>query len=481
AVLQPGGAQETVEVTSEAPLVDTTSTQLGAVVNENAVNNLPLNERDAYALLQLQPGVQSQLGSDLFYGSDKPGVVSVNGGRGRSNNYSVNGGDGNDQFANLPVVQPSPDSIQEFRVITNTFDAEYGRNSGAVVNVVTKGGTNKFHGDIYEYFRNKALNARGYFDTVKPDLKQNQFGATFGGPIKKDRSFFFVSYEGRRIIQGISSDTVTVPTNEERLGDFSAGSTFSGVLGTQTVADVLNSRNWTGTSCASAISSLGGVAPAVDANWSDIFPGNVIPLDCQDPVSVALLQQYVPRANVEADLFQAVPNGNNNADQFTFRVDHRINEHQQFNAYYYFTDHGQLDPFAKFESAGANLPGFGALTGERFQQWNLTHTWTINPTMVNEARFTYFREGQRKFLHPQHTFAVTGSCSQNPALLDTTVAAYFSANPDVCFGGQTDSGAYTPYTNGSFISNFGVTPGLGCGREGVPFINISCEFNIANT
>src|SRR2546426_4968555 len=174
--MQLGATKEVVEVTSEAPLVDTTSTQLGAVVNERAVTQLPLNSRDTYQLLQLQPGVQSQIGSDLFYGSDRPGVVSVNGGRGRSNNYSVNGGDSNDQFVNLPAVQPSPDSIQEFRVITNTFDAEYGRNSGAVVNVVTKGGTNQFHGDVYEYFRNKVLNARGYFDSIKPDEKQNQFG-----------------------------------------------------------------------------------------------------------------------------------------------------------------------------------------------------------------------------------------------------------------------------------------------------------------
>src|SRR5437588_9763065 len=296
--LQVGAAQETIEVSSEAPLVDTTSTQLGAVVNERAITNLPLNARDTYALLQLQPGVQSQIGSDLFYGSDKPGVVSVNGGRGRSNNYSVNGGDGNDQFANLPVVQPSPDSIQEFRVITNTFDAEYGRNSGAVVNVVTKSGTNSLHGDVYEYFRNKVLNARGYFDTVKPDLKQNQFGATLGGPIKKDRSFFSGSYEGRRIIQGISSDTVTVPTDQERLGEFSAGSQFAGTLSTQTVADILTARNWTGTPCTTAIANLGGSAPTAGMAWASIFPTNVIPRDCQDPVSLALLQQYVPHANV---------------------------------------------------------------------------------------------------------------------------------------------------------------------------------------
>ncbi len=114
----------------------------------------------------LQPGVQSQFGNDLFYGSDKPGVVTVNGGRGRSNNYSVNGGDGNDLFANLPAVQPSPDTIEEFRVITNSFDAEYGRNSGAVVNVVTKSGTNDYHGSIFEFFRNKVLNAKGFYDPV---------------------------------------------------------------------------------------------------------------------------------------------------------------------------------------------------------------------------------------------------------------------------------------------------------------------------
>ena len=145
-VLQLGEAKEVVEVTSEAPLVDTTSTQLGAVVNDRSVSQLPLNARDTYQFLQLQPGVMSTVGSgnSIVYGSDKAGAVSVNGGRGRSNNFSVNGGDANDQFVNLPTVQPSPDSIEEFRVLTNTFDAEYGRNSGSVVNVVTKSGTNDF-------------------------------------------------------------------------------------------------------------------------------------------------------------------------------------------------------------------------------------------------------------------------------------------------------------------------------------------------
>jgi len=149
--LQVGTASETIEVTGAPPLVDTTSTQLGAVVGERAVSELPLAQRDTYQLLQLQPGVQSQLGVDNLYGSDRAGVVSVNGGRGRDNNFTVNGGDGNDQFANLPAIQPSPDSIEEFRVLTNTFDAEYGRNSGAVINVVTKSGTNALHGNLYEF------------------------------------------------------------------------------------------------------------------------------------------------------------------------------------------------------------------------------------------------------------------------------------------------------------------------------------------
>ncbi|HMJ21584.1 MAG TPA: carboxypeptidase regulatory-like domain-containing protein, partial [Terriglobales bacterium] len=288
ATLEIGGTQEVVEVTAEAPLVETTSTQMGAVVNQRAVSQLPLNARDTYQLLQLQPGVQSQTGSDLFYGSNNAGVVSVNGGRGRSNNFSVNGGDANDQFANLPAVQPTPDSIEEFRVLTNTFDAEYGRNSGAVVNVVTKSGTNNFHGNVYEFFRNKVLNSKGYFDSEKPDFKQNQFGGTFGGPIKKDKTFFFASYEGRRIRQGISSDAFLVPTAEERGGDFSGQSAFSGALSDQTVADTLNARP----GCATAVGAAGGAPLAPGTNFADIFPGNQIPSACMDPTSVDLMNQF---------------------------------------------------------------------------------------------------------------------------------------------------------------------------------------------
>src|SRR5690349_14925243 len=297
--MQVGASKEVVEVTSEAPLVDTTSTQLGAVVNDRTVTQLPLNARDTYQFLQLQPGVMSTVGSpnSVVYGSDRAGAVSVNGGRGRSNNFSVNGGDANDQFVNLPTVQPSPDSIEEFRVLTNTFDAEYGRNSGSVVNVITKSGTNSIHGNVYEFFRNAVLNAEPYCLSAvegvpcdKPKFNQNQFGGTLGGPVVKDRTFFFTSYEGRRIRQGIRSPLTFVPTTAERpsatqpFADFSAESIFPGTL---TNAFPLNQRP----KCTTAL----GNAPTIPDGqlYSDLFPDNIIPLGCLDPTAVDLLQ-FIP-------------------------------------------------------------------------------------------------------------------------------------------------------------------------------------------
>ncbi|MBV8051921.1 MAG: carboxypeptidase regulatory-like domain-containing protein [Acidobacteriaceae bacterium] len=464
--LQIGQTQETVEVTSAAPQVDTTSTQLGAVINDRSVNELPLNQRDTYQFLQLQPGVQSQLGGSgsLFYGSDSAGSVSVNGGRGRSNNFSVNGGDANDQFVNLPTVQPTPDSIEEFRVITNTFDAEYGRNSGAVVNVITKSGTNQFHGDIYEYFRNKVLNAQGYFNTIKPQFNQNQFGGTFGGPIKKDQTFFFVSYEGRRIRQGASGAQVIVPTAAERTGDFSGtGGALAGGISDPFVASVLNGRP----GCSSAITAAGGAAAAAGVGWNQIFPTGIIPAACQDPVAVNLMQRFIPTANVGSNIFQAVPVGSDFQDQFTIRFDHKITTKQSFTAYYYYTDDANFQPFSFFQAAGANIPGFGSNNNSRYQQVNLSHTWTIGNALVNEARFTYMREGQRGFQSPQTTNSLAASCT--------------GAAQKFCFTGLSDSSAINALA-GSPSGNpkFGITPNLGSSHEGVPFTTISGGAVIGN-
>jgi len=470
--MQLGGAQEVVDVTSEAPLVETSSTQLGAVVNNRSVNELPLNARDTYQFLQLQPGVQSQLGSSggTFYGSDSAGSVSVNGGRSRANNFSVNGGDANDTFVNLPTVQPTPDAVEEFRVISNTFDAEYGRNSGSVVNVVTKSGTNQWHGNVYEYFRNKVLNAQGYFNTIKPQFNQNQFGGTFGGPLRKDRTFFFVSYEGRRIRQGQSGDIVAVPTGAERTGDFSQSGGFGGGISDPFVAQTLDGRSGCDTALGLPAGGIFGLYTTAGANtsnplpWSSVFPTSQIPTNCMDPVALDLLR-FVPGANRPDGTYQAVPTGAANADQFTVRIDHHINSRQNFSFYYYYDDEKNFSPFYNFQASGANIPGFGAKVGSRFQQYNPSHTWTINNSVVNEARFTYMREGQQTFQHPQATGVVQDSCSS-------------SAAQAVCFNGTSDS---------SFITNslgtnpqYGITTGLPADRTGVPFVSVSGGFAIGN-
>ena len=484
-----GGATEVVEVTGAPPVVDTTSTQLGAVMNERAVTELPLNTRNTYQLLQLQPGVQSTVGANLFYGSDQAGVVSVNGGRGRANDFMVNGGDANDIFVNLPAIQPSPDAIEEFRVVTNTFDAEYGRNSGAVVNVVTKSGTNDLHGDVYDFFRNTALDARNFFDTTRGNFKQNQFGGTLGGPLKKDSTFIFGSYEGRRNRQGVSSGIVTLPTTAELGGagascvagvpcaDFSGigaqnnQSQFYGTLADPFFASVLAGRS--GGQCNTDVmaeqaaaglpqNGLTGGNPSGNSGasfYSSIFPNEKIPLSCLDPTALALLH-YLPGSgsgNVVTN-----PDARGRDDQFTLRLDRRLTANQQFALYYYFDDSFRFQPFSFFQAAGANVPGFGDNNKTRFQQWNLSHTWTIGGSAVNEARFTYFREGQGTFDHPVNV-------SSN-GTAHTTCPGIAAAN---CFqGGTLPSGAPMP-------ASAGITTTLP-GHAGLPDISVAGGFTIGN-
>jgi len=470
--LQVGGSTEVVEVTGAPPVVDTTSTQLGAVVNERSSTQLPLNQRDVYQLLQLQPGVQSQIGNNLFYGSDKAGVVTVNGGRGRANNYSVNGGDGNDLFANLPAVQPSPDSIEEFRVITNSFDAEYGRNSGAVVNVVTKSGTNDWHGSTYEFFRNTVLNAHGFsfLQTPKPPFNQNQFGGTIGGPIKKDKTFIFGSYEGRRVVQGIVSQPVPVPTAGDLAGNF--GAPFSGTLTDPTVANIFENRAGCGSSLSpSQQTSLAAVAAGTPQPYDSIFTNGVVPVGCFDPVAVSLVK-YLPGSGGTSSQAQDVSKATDRGDQFTIHFDQILNKDQKLSVYYYYNNDNTLDPFAIFQLAGASLGNFGGRIISHVQQVNASHTWTIGSTAVNEFRFTLFREAEPQFYTPTTTNLVTASCG-------TGAAAAF------CFTGTSDTplvdangnplgtaaNPNVPVCPGQF--GCGIHPGLGSQFEGVPFFTLN--------
>jgi hypothetical protein len=430
-------------------LVETSNAQLGVAMGEGEVTKLPLKSRDTFELLQLQPGVQSTLGADLFYGSDQPGVVSVNGARIRSNNNNVNGGHAGDQLVNAPSLQPSPDSISEFRVLSHNYDAALGRNSGSVLNVITKSGSAAFHGSAYEYLRNDALNARGYFDPATPAFEQNEFGGTFGGPVRRDKTFFFAAYEGRRMLRGITSDPVTVPTPAERSGDFSAGPAFAGVLQSASVAQALNSR----AGCTAAVQTRGGAAIAAGASYAAIFPGNVIPAECFDPTAADLLQQFVPPANLGTDTFRSAPNAQVRKDQVSFRLDHNLTGQQQLSVYYYGADDYDGEPFSHFLASGSSLPGFGTRTRERFQQLNLSHTWTITAKTINEARLVYYRDAQRDLLAPQHTNLVQDSCSVVP--------------PDQCFNDPSRPG-------------LGINPGYGAAHEGVPFVGLAGGFAFGN-
>ncbi len=465
-VVQVGNVDITVEVTAAPELVDTTATQLGAVENSRSITELPLNARDTYQFLQLQPGVTATSGisglsaTATFYGSGDAGSVSVNGGRGRSNNFMVNGGDANDQFVNLPVVQPSPDSIEAFRVLTNNFDAEYGRNSGSVVNVITKSGANDLHGNVYEYFRNKVLNAKGFFDSVKPDSKQNQFGATFGGPIKKDRTFYFIAYEGRRVRKGISSAQVVVPTDAERPSE-SQGYVNVTSFSDAAISDLTILTNRTG--CANAATAAGGAPIVTGATYASIFP-NEIPLACMNATAVDLLQ-LVPTPNVTANKVQTDPIQPESADQGQLRLDHKINEHQNLSVYYYVNQHFVSHPFENFQVPGANVPDFGASNNERFQQLNFSHTWLFSSASLNEFRFNYNREGQGTFQHPNRTSLVQNSCPTAPSWLTN-----ITGQP-ACFIGDVPS-------NPNY--NLGIHPGLGAAFEGLPAVNLSGSFDIGN-
>jgi hypothetical protein len=462
--LQIGERKDVVEVTTEAPIVDTTSTQLGAVINDRSITQLPLNSRNTYQFLALQPGVQSTVGADLYAGSSDAGSVSVNGGRGRANNFSVNGGDANDLFVNTPTINPSPDAVEEFRVLTNAFDADTGRNSGSAINVVTKSGGNAFHGNVYDFLRNKALNSKGYFEPSKAKYNQNQFGGTIGGPIRKNQTFFFASFEGNRLRQGQSGGNVNVPTVAERTGDFSA-SGFSGNITNDFVAQLLNGRPGCTAENGGPV-PLPSQTPSGAVPWggpNGVFPSGIINPKCLDPVAVDLLR-FVPNANVGTSTYQAVLTGSTSSDQGTLRVDHRINDKQNLSAYYYVQDQSNYDPYNFFQAAGANVPGFGANNATRDQQINLSHAWTISNTTVNEARVVYMREGQRTLNHPQKTNLVVDSC--------TSAAAQF------CFTGTSDSSAVNALPGAG--PKFGITPGLGAGREGVPDISVSGGFVIGN-
>ena len=225
-----GSVTQKISVSANAAQVETTSNQVGDVIEARKMTTLPLNGRSYIDLMGLQAGVtpmsSGMSSGGTISGELSSGTVSVNGQRESSNGFLVNGGDVEHSFENGASIVPTLDSIQEFRLLTNSYDAEYGRFSGAIVNVVTKSGSNEFHGDLYDFVRNNAMDSRNFFNlnqvnivtgqeipgsAVSP-LKRNQFGGTLGGPIRKNRLFFFADYQGTREVSGVSTGNITVPS-----------------------------------------------------------------------------------------------------------------------------------------------------------------------------------------------------------------------------------------------------------------------------
>ncbi len=271
--------------------------------------------------------------------------------------------------------------------------------------------------------------------------------------------------------QGVSGQNVPVPDGSERQGIFPTvdpdgnAIAFGGTLTDPFLADVINARG--NGACGTAITTTTGSPAAAGEDWAQIFPNNTIPTSCMDPVAANLMSNYVPTANRSGGYYQAVPVSRDTQDQFTTRFDYRINKNQNFTAYYYFTDDNNFQPFNNFQAGGATVPGFGGLVDSRFQQINVSHTWTLSNSLVNEGRFTYMREGQGTFQHPETTGAIPSFCSS-----DTQA---------VCFTGTTD--VPTTFTaNGLDASNpkYGITPGLPASHTSLPFISIGGGAVIGN-
>lgn len=359
-----GATSDVVNVTAEVPVTDTESASTGTVIDNHQVVELPLNGRQFYGLALLVPGVNlSAENSTTGY----RGGFNVSGRAETNNNFTVNGVDNNDQSVNAPSVRPSVDDIQEFKLLTGIYPAEFGRSSGGQVVVVTKSGTNSIHGTAFEFIRNQAVDAANYFTPAgqPPAFRRNNFGATIGGPIKKDKTFFHFSYEGLRLTQQVAA-VGTVPTAAMSTGDFSTLLT-----------------------AASPIKVLDPLSGSTAATRTQ-FPGNIIPATRINPIGQALMREY-PAPTFPTVSGAPTNNFNLNApqteqlDQYSARVDHQISASDNLSGFYqYFKDPIY---FVDNVLCGSSLlPNGGCFTGWTGQLGGITESHIFSPTKVNEIR-----------------------------------------------------------------------------------------------
>ncbi|HEV2425187.1 MAG TPA: carboxypeptidase regulatory-like domain-containing protein [Terriglobia bacterium] len=385
--LQVGSATQEVTVSSATVHVETQNTQMGEVIGGASITAMPLNGRSYTDLLALQPGVAPQSTGEYGAGFSpsgdlNPGNLSVSGQRESANGFMVNGGDVEEGGNMGAAVIPNLDSIAEFRILTNNFDAEYGNYSGGLVNVVTKSGTNQFHGDAFEFLRFPNLDSRNFYSASRATLHRNQFGGTFGGPIVHDRVFFFADYQGTRQVAGQDTGNIPVLSPAERNGDFSdmAGQlsgTVSGPGWANTLAQELGYPVATGEAY---------YAPGCTSSSQCVFPNAVIPHSALSTPTKALLQ-YIPPPNVPGGFFSTSAFDETlRDDKFSYRVDSNT-RWGLLSGYYFFDDFNLVNPYQS-----SNLPGFATSTLGRSQQANFGDTKSFGSAAVNELRLNYTRE-----------------------------------------------------------------------------------------
>jgi hypothetical protein len=408
--LDVGAISEHVTVAADVAHVETESTQLGDVIDSKKMLALPLNGRSYLDLLGLQAGVAPSgsvtIGGNSGTGArpvsgyiENAGNVSVNGQRETANAFLVNGGDVSEGRNLGAGLVPNLDSVEEFRLITNSFDAEYGKFSGAVMNAITKSGTNGFHGDVFEFLRNDRLDAANFFTPIKSELRRHQFGGVAGGPFWKDKLFWFTDYQGTRQVQGAETGIVFLPPAAEFQGNFGPGVLTGTVDGPQTNTCPTCVVDW-----ATRLSQrLGYTVTSGEPYWTAgcntladaqagtcVFPGGVIPQKAWSPAAIGTIK-YIPQPNIDP-----VAGTYSNNSQKNTVTDNKIGERVDFNNrktgnwsfYYHFDDSTVL---SALPSGGATVPGFPAQTPTRAQEFVISNTKVLGPTAVNEARVTFFR------------------------------------------------------------------------------------------
>src|ERR1041384_6730069 len=361
AMLNVGQVSETVEVNAAPPQVDTTSAVLGKVEDTRRIQDLPLVDRNTLQLGLLQAGV---FAPDPDDGSGNP--FSVSGQRSESLTFLLDGADNTDFLSNNIAVNPNPDAVQEFKILTNNYDAEFGRTSGGIVNQVIKSGTNQIHGSGFEFLRNDVLNARDYFlspDDPKASVKRNVFGGTIGAPIKRDKTFFFAAYQGARRREGQVSPLLTVLSPAERTGDF-------------------------GELCPGGFDGSG----ACNAGQQLVDPnGNVIPFNkvTPNPISATYIDKFLPLPNQPNNGFLSAPTASIDEDQGILRVDHNLGSRDLLTGTYIINDVRDAFPFLinKGASTGGDVPvGSGFTDTDRNQILTVGWTHSLARGWVNEFR-----------------------------------------------------------------------------------------------